>query len=105
MALFDSSDAYEADYVAEYTGEGTYSFGPDNFGYVDMDEGTAIAFVEIWISDGDHLCYAGKNTVGSMMFMVGEEEKPETAVPEPASTAYALLGLGSLLGIKRRIKK
>ena len=32
-------------------------------------------------------------------------DKPETVVPEPASAAYALLGLGSLLGIKRRIKK
>ena len=29
----------------------------------------------------------------------------ETVVPEPATYAYALMGLGSLMGIKRRIKK
>ena len=29
----------------------------------------------------------------------------ETVVPEPMAAAYALLGLGSLIGIKRRIKK
>ncbi|MBP5737469.1 MAG: PEP-CTERM sorting domain-containing protein, partial [Abditibacteriota bacterium] len=42
------------------------------------------------------------NTYGSARFMMG---RPETEVPEPGTIAYALMGLGSLAGIKRRIKK
>ncbi|MBQ7525292.1 MAG: hypothetical protein IJT09_02570 [Abditibacteriota bacterium] len=35
----------------------------------------------------------------------GGDPEEETGLPEPATAAYALMGFGSLAGIKRRIKK
>ena len=47
----------------------------------------------------------GEENIGASFFEFGYTEKEEAAVPEPATAAYALMGLGSLAGIKRRIKK
>ncbi|MBQ7524895.1 MAG: hypothetical protein IJT09_00520 [Abditibacteriota bacterium] len=46
---------------------------------------------------------AGTLKVNLTVNRYGEEE--ETVVPEPCTIAYALMGLGSIAGIKRRIKK
>ena len=97
-------------YAGDYIGAGTYVFDFDNVFSVYNDFGTGDAVDEIYITLG-HVSSGGNgyvhanttpNTYGSVRFMMG---RPETEVPEPGTIAYALMGLGSLAGIKRRIKK
>ena len=96
-------------YAGDYIGAGTYGFDFDNVFSVYNGFGTGDAVDEIYIVLG-HAYSSGTysfanttpNTYGSARFMMG---RPETEVPEPGTIAYALVGLGSLAGIKRRIKK
>ncbi len=105
LALFcgDSYIIYDADYY----GAGTYNFGPDNMSRkdVDMIAGDSFDFVSVTMTLSSMYCTTTGTTTGSMRLVFGEEEKPDTVVPEPATCAYALMGFGSLLGIKKHIKK
>ena len=108
VTLWDNTNFCEADYVVDYSGEGTYIFGPNDIDYdfTDISEDAVIASVDVWIGDSNRLsCFAKKNTVGSVKFIVDEKEKPETAVPEPMCAAYALVGFAPIFGLKKRIRK
>ncbi|MBQ7525533.1 MAG: PEP-CTERM sorting domain-containing protein [Abditibacteriota bacterium] len=99
-----------ADYELPFTGNGTYTFTSDNMPYYDEDyplDGIEVTYADIYIYDRDARDTAQiiPGASGRVTFTVGTPEEEETVVPEPATYAYALMGLGSLAGIKRRIRK
>ena len=93
-------------YMTLYTGPGDYTLELVNdFG---LEEGSELSDVYFGIADFDN----DAGYYNSLMIPAGKtltvrfgSEQPETVVPEPATCAYALMGLGSLLGIKRKIRK
>ncbi len=97
-----------ADYELLFTGNGTYTFTSDNMSYDEEYplDGTEVTYVDIYVYDRDARDNAQiiPGASGRVTFTVGTPED-ETVVPEPATYAYALMGLGSLVGIKRRIRK
>ena len=86
-----------------WNGDGTYVFDDSNlrqrYGRGEVTR------VSIDFRLGSALYHVTENTTGSVQFLVPDEEQPQTEVLEPATVAYGLMGLGSLAGIKRRIKK
>ncbi|MBQ7525822.1 MAG: hypothetical protein IJT09_05245 [Abditibacteriota bacterium] len=114
----NDADAVAA-YALPYTGDGDYLFGPESFARGTNRDGD-IATVQIGLgteADGggflpgivnsgpewDSARYTAE-TYGSIWF--GDKpERPETEVPEPATYAYAAMGLVSACGIKRRSRK
>ena len=109
VELYNSNDGAAIVYASEYGGAGTYVFDFDNAVAARKDFGPGYDVERIYIALGEtnasgRYTFANTtpNTYGSVRFMMG---RPETEVPEPGTIAYALMGLGSLAGIKRRIKK
>ena len=93
-------------YNTVYSGAGTYDFGPaDVYNFNGLKADDSFDSVEVDMALGYNPCYSTPTTTGSVRFIVGEEEKPDTVVPEPMAAVYGLFGLGSLIGIKRKIKK
>ena len=94
-------------YKADYSGAGTYVFGPDDVDMISGTVNTGDSFSSVAVSfelDGN-VCYINNTTTGSVRFAEAVEEKPDTVVPEPTTAAYAIAGLLPLIGIKRKIKK
>ena len=94
-------------YAAPYTGPGDYTLELANV-FGDIEEGSEMSYILFAIADYNsdgyvtqNLIMPGENTI-TVRFNSAEQE---TVVPEPTTCAYALMGLGSLLGIKRRVKK
>ncbi len=105
---------YEDDYFGEYklpwTGNGTYTFTADDIQYADeVLEGTEITYVNIYgwdYNDADGCVYINPGASGRVTVVFGVPEEEEgTVVPEPGVCAYALMGLGSLVGMKKRFVK
>ena len=96
-------------YTKPYTGAGEYVFTAEDitavFGNVDSLNGLAPGQIDIYVGTGNVPATTYLPAGGKFTATFAKVDKPETVVPEPASAAYALLGLGSLMGIKRRIKK
>ncbi|MBQ7524857.1 MAG: hypothetical protein IJT09_00330 [Abditibacteriota bacterium] len=88
-------------YTADFAGPGDYILTLDSYdglGYNDlMDD------VTFWIADDNYSSPVMPK--GSTLTVRFNKAEQETEVPEPAAYAYALTGLGSLIGIKRRVKK
>ncbi|MBP5093040.1 MAG: hypothetical protein J6332_03210, partial [Abditibacteriota bacterium] len=61
-----------------------------------------LAVTDIWFSLGADKSMTSGDYL-TVRFKTGDDE--EQLVPEPASVAYGITGLVSLMGIKRRIKK
>ena len=98
-------DELVVSYTAPYTGAGNYTLSLVDAA-VPADTTLPMAMFGIYAADPE----TGQPTHDFMTIPGGGRlsvkfGSPETAVPEPASAAYGLLGLGSLIGIKRRIKK
>ena len=97
-----------ADYELPFTGNGTYTFTSDNMSYDEEYplDGTEVTYVSFCVYDKDVSddAHINPGTSGRVTIAFGTPEE-ETVVPEPATAAYALMGLGSLVGIKRRIRK
>ena len=98
-------------YLASYTGPGTYKFNSGNASkFFELSTGDVVADITIMFGrftsagSGSYARF-GDNTVGSLYVTFGDEEQPETTVPEPCTIAYAVTGLGSLAGIKKRFGK
>ena len=102
VSLIASAGNNGAWYDKIYNGPGTYVFTAADLlsasDYVNNSEIT-----QIWFTFGSGKSMTSGDYI-TVRFKTSEDEE-ETVVPEPASAAYALLGLGSLMGIKRRIKK
>ena len=92
-------------YQTTWNGDGTYFFDKDNLTYSYRTEGDILnVFVRLLIDD--HEYQFADNATGSVQFALGKPApQPETEVPEPGVCAYGALGLVSLLGMKRRIRK
>ena len=89
-----------------WVGNGTYTFTPADFSGDFADE-FEVTYVSIY-AQGDGWVEVKMNSgaAGRVTFALGAPEEEEgTVVPEPCTIAYALTGLGSLAGIKRRFKK
>ena len=101
----DSDDAIM--YAAPYGGPGDYTLEIVNvFGDIEEGDELSAMFFGIANFDSDGTYLTGLMMPVDKTFTVRfNAEKPETVVPEPATYAYALMGLGSVIGIKRRIKK
>jgi hypothetical protein len=88
-----------------WVGNGTYTF--ENFGGNFVD-GFEVSYVQILGGNGNYdLVLMNEGATGRVTFALGtpEEETPETAVPEPATAAYGIMGLASLMGMKKRFGK
>ncbi|MBO7393834.1 MAG: PEP-CTERM sorting domain-containing protein, partial [Abditibacteriota bacterium] len=90
-------------YRVPWSGNGAYTFtaadlfpGGNSGGSV---EGHEIAQIQMALTPNINSHASGRVTVSL------NTTEEETEVPEPGTIAYALAGLGSLAGIKRRIKK
>ena len=96
-------------YKKPYTGAGEYVFTAEDitsvFGSIDLLNGHAPGEIKISVGTSAIPATTYLPAGGKFTATFAKVDKPETVVPEPASAAYALLGLGSLMGIKRRIKK
>ena len=75
------SDLY---YGKNYSGAGTYVFGPDDVYhmYNTVNAGDSCDYVDVTLSNRSNTCAATGTTTGSIRFVVGEEEKPDTVVPD-----------------------
>ncbi len=113
IQLYDSNDMdHVMLYGKDITGDGVYAFTDDDFitfdGDAEFDSDVHIGGVDVYIYDasgGSHYTlYAVPGSNASVEFLFDEEEDP-IDVPEPATYAYGALGLVSLLGMKRRIRK
>ncbi len=98
-------------YLAEYTGAGKYKFNSGNANkYFELSTGDVVADMAVVFgrfnspTNGSYAFFS-ENTVGSLYVTFGDEEQPETEVPEPGVCAYVLTGIATLTGIKRRIRK
>ena len=98
------------EYGLPWEGPGTYTFTAEDITSPDdLLEGKS---VDMFTFDGFNAEFGYSLSIlsgadGRITVSVDtrEPETPETVVPEPATAAYALMGLGSLVGIKRRFKK
>ena len=91
-------------YRAPYDGPGDYTLSLfSNTGISDGDPLNTVMFA--LADESGNLYYSLDMPAYSTLTVRFNAEKPETDVPEPATCAYALMGLGSLLGIKRKIRK
>ena len=102
IQLFGTDDSFYLTYVKPYRGVGEYVFSAeDALGSVNpIKNGTTPRFIYVYVGDSRNLPAGGKFTA-----TFAKVDKPETVVPEPASAAYALIGLAPVFGLKRRIKK
>ncbi len=94
-----------AECALPWVGNGTYTF--ENFGGNFVD-GFEVSYVQILGGNGNYdLVLMNEGATGRVTFALGtpEEETPETAVPEPATAAYGIMGLASLMGMKKRFGK
>ena len=91
-------------YMVPWSGNGAYTFTAEDvfpgWNTGDSIEGLEVGRVEVFL---EHVKWTPR-TYGRVTVALNTPEE-ETEVPEPATAAYALMGLGSLAGIKRRIKK
>ena len=91
-------------YMVPWSGNGAYTFTAEDivpgWNTGDSIEGLEVGCVEVFL---EHVKWTPR-TYGRVTVALNTPEE-ETEVPEPATAAYALMGLGSLAGIKRRIKK
>ena len=86
-----------------WVGNGTYTFENSGGSFAD---GFEVFSVTISGGDGNDIILMNEGATGRVTFALGAPEEEEgTVVPEPCTIAYALTGLGSLAGIKRRFKK
>ena len=108
-----------ANYAKPWTGEGEYVFTPADLEYsyyssyydgqqfIPWDgEGAEVTYTSVsfladgYYGSGDCYLFLTDDTKGTFRF-----GRDNTVVPEPATYAYALMGLASAFGLKRRIKK
>ena len=108
------SDGDYARHQTEWSGSGNYYFGPETLDsyFFDIEGPADIESVEVYFAKDNgsgwfDIYYLGNQAVGTIEFFGIEEEpdEPVTEVPEPAAFAYAAMGLASVFGLKRRIKK
>ncbi len=94
-------------YGVPFNGPGVYTFTPadilPDYGYGDTP--TTVGVITFsGLEYGDIVVNPGAS--GSVAFTLGAPDpEEETVVPEPATYAYAAMGLVSLMGMKRRIRK
>ncbi len=102
---FGNSDGLPLLYGITFYGDGVYSLKPSDFlegdGTPSDYHGMPVTRVDAMITGSNLIMYAIPGTKGSVEFF----PEDETEVPEPAACAYGALGLVSLLGMKRRIRK
>ena len=80
--------------------------GAEFLSLTDIPSDAVVKWVDFFLqSDGNDANSVGTEYSLRFSITAPQPDTPETEVPEPASAAYGLLGLGSLLGIKRRIRK
>ena len=89
-------------YGAPYNGPGDYTLPV--FQNDGISEGDTLNMALFSLSD-EIGYYTVDMPAYSTLTVKFNADKPETVVPEPCTIAYALMGLGSIAGIKRRIKK
>ncbi len=101
-------------YNLPWLGNGTYTFAPQNikpassFGSL---EGLEVNAVDMFVRSDDTLLRLNPGGAGRITLALGEPipdpepDTPETELPEPMSAAYAVMGLGSLIGMKKRFVK
>ena len=93
-------------YLAPYNGPGEYILELSNdFGY---EEGTQLRDISFGIADFDSDGFYNDALMipeGKTFTVRFNPPQQETVVPEPMAAVYGLLGFGSLLGMKKRIKK
>jgi hypothetical protein len=104
VELVDHVDFYNLPDGFTLTGQDLIDWGVPN--------GAGINGITLYIVNGeaDYNSYDGMPVYMFGTLTMYEEEQPEepdedTEVPEPATYAYAAMGLVSVLGLKRRIKK
>ncbi len=116
----DPEDGYEyldnettAYYRTEWTGNGTYTFTPedldayDSWLVSDLADGAEIRGIAVSIRTLNKESY-GTWTQDTRMPAGGRgtiEVSKTAEVPEPATYAYAVMGLVSAFGLKRRVRK
>ena len=88
-------------YTCDFAGSGDYILTRDS--YNGLVEGDLMDEVSLWIANENYSSLT--LPAGKTLTVRFNKPQQETVVPEPATYAYALMGLGSLIGIKRRIKK
>ncbi|MBP5738472.1 MAG: hypothetical protein J6X38_05260 [Abditibacteriota bacterium] len=99
VSLIVDANGKGALYDTTYTGPGTYVFTEALTAAANMN---GLAVTDIWFSLGADKPMTSGDYL-TVRFKTGDDE--EQLVPEPASVAYGITGLVSLMGIKRRIKK
>ena len=107
-SVFVGDDEHYAEFSVEYNEPGIYALTvTENDG---LNPGDVIKYASFYLgghrADGDGtyaLLMPSRRNISAKFY--SSEQDEETVVPEPATAAYALLGLGSLIGVKRRIKK
>ena len=98
-------------YTLPWAGNGTYTFAPQNIkesSCMGSLEGLEVNAVDMFVRSDDTLLRLNPGGAGRITLALGEpEEDPthETELPEPMSAAYAVMGLGSLIGMKKRFVK
>ncbi|MBP5738527.1 MAG: hypothetical protein J6X38_05550 [Abditibacteriota bacterium] len=97
--LFDEGQLI---YNTPFDGDGVYYLNPADvlWGNASAYDGQTVVSVNTEIG-GDYVWFVVPGTKGSVQYF----PEDETEVPEPAAIAYALMGLGSAFGLKRRVKK
>lgn len=111
-------DPHDQLYLAQpWTGAGTYTFTSKDYiddYYVpwDMDNfGKPLTRVGVFVASSNaEYMYLAPGTTGRVIFGDADidpdpDPEEETVVPEPCTIAYALTGLGSLIGMKKKFAK
>ncbi len=104
LNLYLAADNDENDY-AEYnvvwTGNGVYKLTPEDLIDSSISEETNISYAEFLFHTGNYnVMQVVPLTYGTVEIMTEYSE-----VPEPATYAYGVMGLISVFGLRRRIKK
>ena len=101
-------------YNLPWAGNGTYTFAPQNIkpaSSLGSLEGLEVNGLDMFVRNDDTLLRLNPGATGRVTLALGEPipdpepDTPETELPEPCTIAYTLTGLGSVAGIKRRIRK
>ncbi len=92
-------------YRVPWSGNGAYTFTAEDifpqWNEGDSIEGLEVGCIDIWVEDPVKWT---PRALGRVTVSLNTPEE-ETDIPEPGTIAYAIMGLGSLAGMKRRIKK
>ncbi len=81
--------------------------GAEFLSLTEIPSDAVVKWVDFFLLSDGNSSLPGVGVDYSLRFSITapQPDTPETEVPEPASAAYALIGLAPVFGLKRRIKK